>query len=117
MSAGGRSKGVSDSYWAVAARRLAGANVGSLSPMTEMGQTRKWPRLHGTSVLPSRADIVRPSWHVRLVPKAEVAALLDHLVATGEYLAAMVIRAARLAAILLRIARRLRHADKGPARL
>src|ERR1700738_1487612 len=32
-------------------------------------------------------------------------------------LAAMVIRAARLAAMLLRIARGLRHADKGPAHL
>src|SRR5216110_2578485 len=32
--------------------------------------------------------------------------------ATGEHLAAMVIRAARLAAILLRIARDLQHADK-----
>src|SRR6266496_1037693 len=38
--------------------------------------------------------------------------LFDHLVATGEHLAAMVIRAARLAAILLRIARGLQHADK-----
>jgi hypothetical protein len=39
------------------------------------------------------------------------------LVAPGEHLAAMVIRAARLAAILLRIARGLRNADKGPPRL
>ena len=39
------------------------------------------------------------------------------LVATGEHLAAMVIRAARLFAILLRIARGLRPADKGPAHL
>src|SRR6266851_1611702 len=37
------------------------------------------------------------------------------LVATGEHLAVMVIRATRLAAILLRIARGLPHADKGPA--
>ena len=48
---------------------------------------------------------------------SEVAALLDRLVATGEHLAAMVIRAARLAAILLRIARGLRRAYKGPAYL
>src|SRR4029077_20386865 len=41
--------------------------------------------------------------------------LFDHLVATGEHLATMVIRAARLAAILLRIARDRRPA-KGPAR-
>ena len=38
-------------------------------------------------------------------------------VATGEHLAAMVIRAARLAAILVRIATGLRHVDKGPAGL
>jgi hypothetical protein len=50
------------------------------------------------------------------VPEAEVAALLDHLVANGEHHAATVIRATRLAAILLRIARGLRHADKGPPR-
>ena len=36
--------------------------------------------------------------------------------ATGEHLVATVIRAARLAAILLRIGRRLRHADEGPER-
>jgi hypothetical protein len=35
----------------------------------------------------------------------------DHLVAMGEHLSAMVIRAARLAAMLLRIARGLRHAE------
>jgi hypothetical protein len=50
-------------------------------------------------------------------PKAEVAALLDHLVATAEHLASMVIRAVRLAAVLLRIAQNLRHAGKGPAHL
>ncbi len=69
------------------------------------------------SALPLRADIAQRGWHVRFVPIAEVAALLDHLVVTGQYLAAMVIRAARLAAILPRIARGLRHADKGSARL
>jgi hypothetical protein len=42
--------------------------------------------------------------------------LFDHLVPTGEHLSAMVIRAARLAAILLHIARDRRPA-KGPARL
>ena len=63
------------------------------------------------------ADFSRTSREARKVPEAEVAALLDHLVATSEQLAAMVIRAARLAAILLRIAQDLRHADKGPTRL
>src|SRR5258705_5820682 len=41
-----------DSYWAVAARRLAGANVGSLSPMTEMGQSRRVGDVRATSALP-----------------------------------------------------------------
>src|SRR6266852_7635959 len=36
--------------------------------MSQLGQKRKCPRLHGTSVLPSRADIVRSPWHVCLVP-------------------------------------------------
>jgi len=39
---------------------------GSCAFLHSLGQTRKWPRLHGMSVLPSRADIVRPSRHVRL---------------------------------------------------
>jgi hypothetical protein len=43
--------------------------------------------------------------------------LFDHLVATGEHLDAIVIQAALLAAILLRIAQDLRHAAKGPARI
>ena len=68
------------------------------------------------SELPLKADMRRLRRHVRNVPLAEVTAQLDHLVATGEHLAAMVIRAARLAAILLlRIAKGLRAA-KGPAR-
>jgi hypothetical protein len=42
----------------------------------------------------------------------------DHLVTTGEASGQrVVIRAARLAATLLRIARGIRHADKVPARL
>src|SRR5260370_41243308 len=49
-----------------------------------LGQKRKCPRLHGTSVLPSRADIVRSPWHVCLVPNSEVAVLFDHLVGAGE---------------------------------
>jgi hypothetical protein len=69
------------------------------------------------SGLPLEADIRRAGWNVRVVPIAEVAALLDRLVVTCEHLAAMVIRAAQLAAILLRIARGLRHADKGQPRL
>jgi hypothetical protein len=50
------------------------------------------------------------------VPTTEVR-LFNHLVPTEEHLSVMVILAARLAAILLRIARGLRHADKGQPRL
>src|SRR5258707_10664576 len=35
------------------------------------GQTRKCPCLHGTSVVPSRADVVRPPRHVRPVPSVD----------------------------------------------
>jgi hypothetical protein len=51
----------------------------------------------------------RPSW--------VISGSHSILVAPGEHLAPMVIRAARLAAILLRIARGLRHEDNGSARL
>jgi hypothetical protein len=61
------------------------------------------------------ADIAQCSQHVRFVPTTE-ARLFDHLVPTGEHLSAMIIRATRLAAILLHIARGLRPA-KGPTRL
>jgi hypothetical protein len=46
------------------------------------GQKRKWSRLNGMSVLPPRADLVRPSRHVRFVPTGDIArreALLSHL--------------------------------------
>jgi hypothetical protein len=62
------------------------------------------------------ADSSRTSRHVRKVPIGDIALSFDHPIATGEHLAVMVIRAAQLAAILLRIARGLRHADKGPSR-
>jgi hypothetical protein len=45
----------------------------------------------------------------------QVATSFDHVVREGEHLTAMVIQAARLAAILLRIARGLRLADRGSA--
>jgi hypothetical protein len=79
------------------------------------------PGLRGRSrrrtALAQIADFSWTSREARKVPEAEVAALLDHLVVTGEHLAATVIRAARLAAILLRIARGLRRAYKGLAHL
>ena len=52
----------------------------------------------------------------RKVPTTEVR-LFDHLVPTGEHLSAMIIQAARLAAMLLPIAKDLRPAEKGGARL
>jgi hypothetical protein len=33
-----------------------------------LGQKRKWPRKNGMSVLPPRADVVRPHRQVRKVP-------------------------------------------------
>src|SRR5258708_19758195 len=55
-----------------------------------LGQKRKWPRLNGKSVLPSRADIVRLSQHVRKVPttdspeerKATIIMVLSHKTGT-----------------------------------
>jgi hypothetical protein len=41
--------------------------------MSQLGQNRKCPRLHGMSVLPSRADIVRLPRHVRFVPMSDIA--------------------------------------------
>jgi hypothetical protein len=63
------------------------------------------------------ADQIRIAPKRRYVPKAEVAAPVRSPVATGEQLAALVIRAAQPAAILLGIARGLRPADEAPARL
>jgi hypothetical protein len=80
--------------------------------MSRLGQKRKSRSCGGMSALRRLTDSSRTSRHVRKVPLAEVTAQLDHLVATGEHLAAMVIRAARLAEILLPIARGLQHADK-----
>jgi hypothetical protein len=83
--------------------------------MSQMGQNRKYSL---------RADDVRSTLESGLksgIAPSPVCAnngspSFDHLVATGD-LAAMVIRAARLAAMLLHIARGLRPAAKGPAHL
>ena len=37
-----------------------------------LGQTRKWPLLNSTPVLPSRADVFRLPEKVRFVPSTEV---------------------------------------------
>jgi hypothetical protein len=55
--------------------------------MSQMGQKRKWPRYNGMSVVPSRADIVRPSRHVRFVPRTDSAtdsATVLNLLLTGS---------------------------------
>jgi len=44
--------------------------------MSAMGQKRKCPGSRGRSVLPTGADIVSLPRHVRLVPQAEVGALI-----------------------------------------
>jgi hypothetical protein len=45
-----------------------------IKPMSQMGQSRKWPRISGMTALLSRADIARPSFTLLLVhsiiPKA-----------------------------------------------
>ena len=85
--------------------------------MSQLGHFQTWAREVAKSAVPLRTDVACRARQVRKVPKAEVAALLDHLVATAEHLASMVIRAVRLAAVLLRIAQNLRHAGKRPAHL
>ena len=84
--------------------------------MSQLGQTRKSGDAIMTSALPPTADIPDSGCDVQKPAQKGKSHSFDRLVATGEHLAAIVIRAARLAAILLRIARCLRRA-KGPARL
>jgi hypothetical protein len=69
-----------------------------------------------TSAFPPIAAVRRTSPDFAFVPTTEVR-LFDHLVPTGEHLSAMIIQAARLAAMLLPIAKDLRPAEKGGARL
>ena len=84
--------------------------------MSEMGQTQKSGRATGQPLYPQeQTSPAGPVWSEK--GQQRKSRLFDHLVPTGEHLSAMVIRAARLAAILRRIARGLRHADKGSARL
>jgi len=47
-----------------------------IRPDVADGQNRKSARLRGMSVLPPRADIARPSRHVRFVPIADIARLV-----------------------------------------
>ena len=57
------------------------------------------------------ATQLRTSLVVRFVPKAEVAALVRSSRRTGGHQDAIIIQAARLSAILRRIAQDLRHAE------
>ena len=84
--------------------------------MSALGQKRKWPVPFAMSGLPPKADIRRKDRQVRFGPLAE-AALHSFTRSYGGTLATMVIQAARLAAILVPIARGLRPAEKGGARL
>ena len=52
--------------------------------MSEVGHFRTSLRQPARSASPPSTDIVSAAAHVRKVPTTEVAALLDHLVATGE---------------------------------
>ena len=45
--------------------------------MSQLGQTRKCPCLHGTSVAPSRADVAKPPRQVRFVPCVDGSASRD----------------------------------------
>jgi hypothetical protein len=52
--------------------------------MTVVGQKRKWPTLNGMSALPSEADIICETGHVRKVPNSDIGHLFDHLVGASE---------------------------------
>ena len=83
--------------------------------MSQLGQKLPKQPFRATSAFPPLATVERTLLDVGFVPIGDIALSFDHPIATGEHLAAMVIRAARLAAILRRIALRLRHADMGLA--
>jgi hypothetical protein len=51
-----------------------------------ISQTRKWPRSNGTSLLPSRADVVRLPRQVRKVPTTDVTNSLPSLPAKARKL-------------------------------
>ena len=78
---------------------------------SEMGQTRKWPGWNGMSVLPSRADVVRPPRHdlgQRSVAKRSAPRLMAFgertllVVSTGRFTAGVIARShGRLSARVL----------------
>ena len=79
-----------------------------------IGQTRKCPCLHGTSVVPSRADVATKPRQVRFVPETEVAACSitssasassDGGTSTPSAFAALWLRLSTLAGSLDRICR------------
>jgi hypothetical protein len=101
---------VSDRPNTILSRRLTFGNVRLGSVATEMGCPR-YVRF------PPNSDRRTGSRDVSNVPTTEVAAPVRSFRRDRHNLAALVIRAARLAAILLGIAKGLQHADKGSARL
>src|SRR2546429_7321351 len=90
------------------ARLVSSGGVPRCYPMSFMGFSVLCARNNEVRFVPisgrHRQDFVRP--------KSAISGSHSILVAPGEHLAPMVIQAARLAATLLRIARRLRHAGK-----
>jgi hypothetical protein len=88
----------------------------SVGPMTGWGQSR---RFDDVRVISAFLLIATECGHRGMSQRCHrrKSHSFDHLFATHQHLAAMIIRAAQLHAILLRNARRLLHADKGPARL
>src|SRR5438876_10422357 len=52
----------------------------SWSPMSDMGQSRRFGHVRVISALPLMADLRRKKRHVRKVPSAEITALFDAIV-------------------------------------
>jgi len=89
-------------------RSAPNANLRTVRTTSALGHLQTWLRGRCRSALPSKPDIGVGGRQVRFGPSAEVAlSACRRVVGT---MAATVTRAARLAAILLRIARGLRPA-------
>jgi len=85
-------------------------------PAAQADRSVRWPS-SWTSASPPITDMQRSVPHVRFVPIAEVALIRSPRQHARGTLAGTVTRAALLAAILLHIAQRPQHVDKGQARL
>jgi len=107
---GSISAGTRAMIWSTPARSITASRRNQKrSCMTASGQSRRFGDVRATSALPLITDVRCEDQQVRKVPTTEVAHIRS-LCRKRSSLAAMVIRAARLAAILLRIAKGLRPA-------